>query len=271
MHLFFTFKIKSMKFSFQIIALVVMVFVCRIATAQGPPITGDKPIMLAPGNMVFKTLTEIRQTERGTYIRAPFTVNYIVASNTLISASIPYVSSDNLDGTENLSGLGDIQLLGKYQFFRKDQMGKTFRVVAKGVQTFPTGEKINIHGISQGKYQSYIGSVAGYETIKYGISNEIGYNFIPDGEFDEFRYKLGFGLPLLKPKYPVDQINLYFEYQNSWYPERDEYELLYSQGIQYAKGQFTLEATIQFPLIQANVLLLNQRKRSIFLGMRYVI
>lgn len=247
-----------------------MVLATQDTVAQGPPIIGDKPIMLSSGNKLVKTLTEIRETNTGTYVYAPLMLHYITSTNSLLGVHIPFVSGTNNINDTNINGLGDIQILAKYQFYRKDQMGKTFRVVAKTLQTLPTGEKINVHGISQGKYQSYIGSVAGYETIKYGISNELGYNYIPDGDYDEFRYKLGFGLPLLAPKYPVKQINLFFEYQNSWFVERDEFEMLYSQGIQYAKGQITVEAAIQFPLIQTISNELNARKRSIFVGMRYV-
>jgi len=46
--------------------------------------------------------------------------------------------------------------------------------------------------------------------------------------------------------------------------------LLYAQGVQYAKGQFTLEAAIQFPLIQSQSELRQERNFSVFLGSRYI-
>ena len=87
---------------------------------------------------------------------------------------------------------------------------------------------------------------------------------------DELRYKLSFGMPLMKPAYPVKKVNLYFEYQSSWFVNMDEYLLLYAQGIQYAKGQFTIEAAIQFPLIQTSSEQRLERNYSIFLGSRYI-
>jgi len=77
-------------------------------------------------------------------------------------------------------------------------------------------------------------------------------------------------LPLLKPAYPVNQINLYFEYQNSWFTELNEYMLLYAQGIQYAKGRLTVEASVQFPLVQ-KLDVVSERDFSIFLGTRVIL
>jgi len=165
--------------------------------------------------------------------------------------------------------LGDIDLMVKYQFYRKDGTGKTFRMVAKTTQTLPTGRNWNVNDISTGDYASYLGVVAGYESIKYGISNELGYRLVPATQDDELRYKLGVGLPLLKPIYPVKQVNLYFEYNANWAVQTSDFQLFYAQGIQYAKGRLTIEAAVQTPLIQT---LAEEQKRnySIFLGTRYV-
>jgi len=220
--------------------------------AQGPPITGGKPIMLGANSWLVKSLTEIRKTEEGTFVKLPVMVHYLPTANTLLGVHLPFV---NYKFNEGASGqtLGDIELLGKYMFYRKDEMGKTFRVVLKTIQTLPTGKSL----------------VAGYETIKYGISNELGYNISPSNDRDELRYKLGFGLPLLKPTYPVKQINLYFEYQSSWFHVVNDFMLLYAQGIQYAKGRVTMEASLQLPLIQT-ISEDEQRKFSLFLGSRFV-
>ncbi len=250
---------------------IILIFVFLYSAqslAQGPPITSDKPIMLAANNWVFRTLVEVRTTNEGAFSRTPLMVHYLPTSKLLLAAHLPFMSYDFNSGNRG-QGLGDVELLAKYQFYRKDGMAKTFRMVAKSLQTFPTGEAIGIEGISTGIYQNYVGVVAGYESIKYGISNELGYNITKEKSLRELRHKLGFGLPLLKPIYPVNQINLYFEYTNGWFPSMDEYMLLYAQGIQYAKGQFTIETAVQFPLIQ-DISENRKRKMSIFLGSRYV-
>lgn len=258
-----------MKQFFWCIILTIPFIGSHSLLAQGPPITADKPIMLGANNVVLRTLVEVRNTNEGSFVKAPFMVHYLPTSNSLIALHVPFVSYNFKDVPSGTTTLGDIELMAKYQFYRKDKTGKTFRMVAKTLQTLPTGAGIDVDGISTGLYQSYLGTVAGYESIKYGISNELGYNFIPNGDQDELRYKLGFGLPLLKSTYPVKQINLYFEYQNSWFFEKKEYLLLYAQGIQYAIGRLTLEASFQLPLKQT-IEDLKQRNYSLFLGTRYV-
>ncbi|WP_411767861.1 hypothetical protein [Winogradskyella sp. A3E31] len=258
-----------MKF-YKCLMAVLLGLTAQLSVSQGPPITADKPIMLGGKSSIIKTLTEIRNTNQGTFVRVPLMIHYLPTSNSLVAVHLPYVHYNFSDERGSGSTLGDINILAKYQFYRKDGTGKTFRMVAKTLQTLPTGEEFNIEGISTGVYQSYFGVVAGYESLKYGISNEIGYNLVPEADFDSFSYKLGFGLPLLKPTYPVDQINLYFEYINEYRPKLEEYELFYAQGIQYAKKQWTWEAAVQWPLIQNNVPESVQRNYSIFLGTRYV-
>lgn len=251
------------------IVILMSVAISNKGLTQGPPITADKPVMLGANSWILKTLTEIRNTEGGTFTSAPIMIHYLPTANSLVGIHIPMVNTkfDNQNGDQLL---GDIELLAKYQFYRKDGMGKTFRLVAKTLQMIPTGEELNLEGISMGNYQSYVGLVAGYESLKYGISNELGYSLQPSGKMDEMRYKLSFGLPLMKPSYPVKKVNLYFEYQSSWFVNLDEYMLLYAQGVQYAKGQFTLEAAIQFPLIQTESELRQKRNFSIFIGSRYI-
>ncbi|NNK10397.1 MAG: hypothetical protein HKP08_03550 [Flavobacteriaceae bacterium] len=237
------------------------------ALAQGPPITSDKPIMLGGGSFTTKTLVEVRNTQRGSFVYVPLMLHYLPSANSLVAVHIPYISYDIEQGI-NGNSLADIKILGKYQFLRIDGTGKTFRMVAKTIQTMPTGEELDLMELSSGLYQGYYGIVAGYESLKYGISTEFGYNMVPDGTLDEIKYKLGFGLPLLKPQYPNKQLNLYFEYTNSWLPERDWYQLLYAQGIQYARKNVTFDLAVQVPLVN-DVTEGRKLQYSLFLGSRF--
>jgi len=249
------------------IVLVVLLGAVFNGVAQGPPITADNPIMLGGNSFTAKTLVEIRNTARGTSVYIPAVLQYLPTANSLVGISLPYLSYDLGEDLEG-NGLADIKLLGKYQFLRRDGMGKTFRMVAKTVQSLPTGDKLDLMGLSTGYYEGYYGMIAGYETLKFGISSELGYNWMPDGSMDEFRAKLGFGLPLLKPQYPNKQVNLYFEYTSAWLTERDWYQLLYAQGVQYAAKAVTFDLAVELPLIQqfpeSRAL-----KYSLFFGMRY--
>ena len=255
---------NSMKTYFAVFILVLTTL--HGTRAQGPPITADKPIMLGGGSFTAKILTENRFTQRGRFTYIPVMLHYLPSSNSLVAVHLPYINYDTF--LEDDSGLADIKILGKYQFFRKYPTVKTFRVVAKTLQTLPTGKDIDAIDISTGKYAGYYGIVAGYETLKYGISTEVGYNWMPNGTLDELRAKAGFGLPLLKPQYPNKQLNLYFEYTNSWVTERDWYQLLYAQGIQLALKNITFDLAIQVPLVN-DVDEGRKLKYSLFMGSRY--
>ncbi len=251
--------------------LLCIPLIATTVLAQGPPITADKPIMLGAKRIIVKTLTEVRFTEQGNFTKIPLMVHYLPTSNSLVAIHLPavYQKFDDANGFEEGWSLGDIQLLGKYQFFRKDETGKTLRMVLKTLQTFPTGPASSMLGLSMDQYQSYVGLVTGFESIKYGLTGEIGYNYVPSNLLDQIRLRVGAGLPLRKPAYPVNQINLYFEYAGNIWLEIDESEWLYAQGIQYAIHRITLEAAVQFPLYQT----LDedqQRNLSFFIGTRYV-
>lgn len=263
-----------MKTLYKKYILLAFLGICISSTklvAQGPPITADKPIMLSSKSFIAKTLTEYRSTDFGRFTKVPIMLHYIFHKNALVAVHVPWVTYDfdpgfGLDG----AGLGDMNILLKYQFYRKDKTGKTFRMVAKTLQNLPTGEKIDIHEMSTDLYKSYVAVVAGYETIKYGISGELGYNLSPEDDTDELKVKLGFGLPLLKQVYPVNQVNLYFEYDFTRAVETGDNMLLYAQGIQYARKKVTLETAIQVPLLQSD-LHHGNRKYSLLFGARYII
>ena len=236
--------------------------------AQGPPILGDKPIMLGAKRWIFKTLTAFHQLEQGHALRAPLMVHYLPTSTTLVGLHVPLVTYQLPDHAG--TALGDVQLLGKYQFYRKDGKGKTFKMVVKTLQTLPTGPRLALDLISTGQYQGFYSILVGYESLRYGLLGESGFNWSALPFFNEWRTKASVGLPLLKPKYPVRQVNLYFEYQSSYFTAQQRYLLLYAQGIQYAHGPMTVEAAVQLPLVQT--LLPEMRRRySLYLGLRYVL
>jgi|GEM_PF-4429717 len=139
-----------------IIYVVVVVFAFAKAYSQGPPITADKPIMLGGKSFTMKTLTEIRNTERGTIVYTPVMLHYLPTANSLIALHIPYTN--------------------------------------------------------------------------YSLND--------------------------------------FEYNSVWLHERDWYQLLYAQGIQYALKTVTFDLAVQLPLIQ-QVDDGRNLNYSVFLGTRY--
>lgn len=238
--------------------------------AQGPPITGDKAIMLGEQTIIAKTLTEFLYTDRGTYSYAPIMIHYLPTSNSLVAIHIPFVSTPSISNIEeqNSSGLGDIVFRGKYQIYRNDGKAKTHRIALKSVHWFPTGFNSGLADYGVDEYQTSFTVISGYETLKHGIGTEVGYRYVGGENRNFWIADLGFGLPLLKPKYPVNQINLYFEYHSEWFTDGTE-NIFFSQGFQYAKDQLTLDFAVQLPLVEsANNFV--DRHYKILVGMRYV-
>ena len=72
--------------------VMVVFFAIAKAYAQGPPITGDKPIMLGGKSFTTKTLLEYRNNERGDIFYAPVMLHYLPTANSLVAVHLPLVS-----------------------------------------------------------------------------------------------------------------------------------------------------------------------------------
>ncbi len=86
---------------------ILLVVMCTFALikiqAQGPPITADKPIMLGGNSVIIKTLTEIRNTDDGSFGRIPVMIHYLQSSNSLIAIHIPWTTYNfKVEGTEKM-------------------------------------------------------------------------------------------------------------------------------------------------------------------------
>jgi len=242
--------------------IILNIFVINTALSQGPPITSDKAIMLGEGTLIVKTLVESLHTDQGTFSYAPLMIHYLPTSNSLVAVHLPYTSSPIE------SGFGDVVLRGKYQIYRNDMKAKTHRIALKSVHWLPTGFDTGLEEYGIGEYQTSFSIISGYETLKHGIGNEIGYRYVGGDNPDFWMINAGFGLPLLKPTYPVNQLNLYFEYNSEWYTNGNKI-IFYSQGFQYAKDQLTLDFAISLPLYESESIVIDRHYKLLF-GARYV-
>jgi hypothetical protein len=257
------------KIGFISFGILLSTFLC----AQGPAITSDSPIMIGSSRSEIRTLMEYRKTIHGEYFIAPLQVSRTFTKDLLLGAKLPMIhqiSSIHSDFNSNSFQMGDLQLFAKYQFFRKDKTAKTLRMVLKAVENLNTGQFENVHMASMQQFQSYKALVVGYETLRMGISNELGVNWVPGNSNHDIRYNLSFGLPLLEPVYPTRQINLYFDYSSIWEFNTGDYYLFYAQGIQFAKDNFTMELAVQLPLYQRGPDHMI-RKLGLMLGSRIII
>lgn len=240
------------------------------AWSQGPPILTDKPIMLGEKKGAIRSYFLYRQNNHFSSRSVPVMFDYNLRNDLELSAALPLVFANELI---NKNGIGDATVGVKYQFIRVDKIGKTFRVAAKAKQVIPTGAETIAPELGMQEWQTMLGIVGGIESIKYGIQGEVGYMLSADQESHMNKmltYKLGFGLPLLKPVYPVKQVTLYFEYEGITISRYDHFAVFYAQGLQYAWNRWTFDVSAQWPLKQDLPIGL-QRNFSVLTGARFIL
>lgn len=238
--------------------------------AQGPPIITDKPIMIGEKRIVIKTLSRVEVRENATYFKIPLMGHYVIKPNLLVVAHLP-LAGYNIDIGEGFkkTGLGDINVQMKYQFFRWDESRKTARAALKVQQYFPTGINSGNYEISIGEWQTFAGVTFGFEALRYGLGANIGYHYVAN-QPDFFHYKISTGLPLMPLVYPPKQINLYFEYDGEVNVRDGHHSLFMAQGIQYAIKRLTFEMAVKFPIFQQE-LFEERQKYTLLFGTRFII
>ena len=126
---------------------ILFLMVTSGAFAQGPPILVEKPIMLGQNRSELRLFyrNETRPNLKK-YQSANF--SYDIVGNQFWSIGVAgsyymnsYINTYDVvnDKVEPFDGFGDLAINLKYQFLRKDYVGKTYRMLGKIKQTFPTG------------------------------------------------------------------------------------------------------------------------------------
>ena len=252
---------------------IVTLIISYSSIAQGPPILLDKPIMLGEKKGTARVFHEFRRNDLFRLNAVHLEYMYNVKNNFQLIGMLPlaWVEDRNTSefGRSSTQGLGDVSLTATYQFIQKDGPGRSLRISTKLKGQFPTGKDIRIPVIGLDTYQTTASVVTGYESLKFGIASEIGYRVLHDRPNNVFVYKVGFGLPLLKPSYPVNQLNLFFEYEGMKFTN-DGNAFFYAQGIQYARGKYIIELSVQTALEQ-NVPEIFKRDFRIISGFRIII
>ena len=235
---------------FILAALTFLVACAPPLLAQGPPITLDKPITTGGKEGTARATYRYYDNARRDFSALYLQGEYNLTPGLAIGADVPLVY-DGADG----AGLGDLRLSTKVQLLSRNAIGKTFRVAATARQTLPTGrDGVETPVLGMGHAMTYVGLLAARETLKLGLAAELGYGYVPgETRLSRLAYKLGVGVPVLEPTYPVKQLNLYVETEGMHLPDFEgaaQYGFYAAPGVQYARGRYTFDASVQFPLTQ---------------------
>ncbi len=234
---------------FKKISLIILgVVLWSYVPAQGPPIFTDTPVLLGLEGSGIRTFGKFISKENAKIYVQPLIVPYNITPRLLVAAVVPFVNKNPSDGAA-IGGLGDMSAVAKFTVFQIDGKAKTFRIVAKLREIFPTGNSKSMPSLGAGIYQTMPGIVSGYITSKFGIYADIGYNITSGGATDNLLYNMAFAYPLLPQQYPAKQINIYLEFNGNYIVDTKANSLFVSPGLQWIMGRRVLvESGIQIPL-----------------------
>ncbi len=250
--------------------LFINIILSQWALAQGPPIYTDTPVLLGLSGSGVRTFGKFVKKEHADIYKQPFVLPYNITPKMLVGAIIPLVNIKPANASAQF-GVGDMAVFLKRTLYQKDNKAKTFRLMGKVQQVFPTGNTTDTPTLGAGSYQTLLGLVAGYITTKIGLYSEIGYTITTNGLPDNWVYNLAIGYPLLPQQYPAKQVNLFLELKGNYLPGIASNNAFISPGLQWITGRRLLvETGFQLPIVEQ--VPDNQKTKFIFtLGLRVLL
>ncbi|MCZ6677308.1 MAG: transporter [Candidatus Poribacteria bacterium] len=279
--------------------MFLFLIIADVVFAQGPPINTNTAFVIGLegtairsfGKVVRKSnlfadgekITDALDREV-TVFALPVMVPYEVIPNRLVViGAIPYLDKEmklTQDGNRQSrgdSGIGDLKLLGKYQFLQKDMKRSSFRMTFMGGVKLPTGrdDATDATGLLPPPLQLGSGSVDffGGPIVTY-VRDRFGFNaeaiFKKNTEANDYRFgdttsvnvALGYRfLPWVYETYPSPYSTAYLELLSEFsgksrkngkdLEDTGGTVLLLSPGVQYVFSRTLLaEASFQFPIFQ---------------------
>lgn len=114
--------------------------------------------------------TEFEQSGGNKEQALHYEILYGITENIALTLEVPQFLKKR-EGGDTSSGLGDIALRGKYQFYRKDSLGAQDKATLIYGPKFPSGDEDKIPSLSTGSIEHLFGLSLGHEsTILYGFA-----------------------------------------------------------------------------------------------------
>lgn len=270
-----------------VVGLLISVGLSDGVFANGPPINSDGAYVTALNGAAFRSMFKVTAKSAPGLGRITVFANMLVFpyefldNELIVMAGIPVLLKDRElnSGQHRTSGfgIGDLNLLAKYNLYQEDFSDRTFRIAAKAGIQVPTGKIDEQDSIGvlprslqrgKGSWNPNVGIVVtalhGRQGFNAGLSYTLntkanGYEFGDVIKYDlAYSYRL---LPDVYHEYPAHQINGFLELNGIWSAKHKQnsseldntggHELLLSPGIQYVYYNYLIEASVQIPIVKA--------------------
>ena len=234
----------------RLFQILLLLCVSLPIVGQGPPITVGTPVMLGLEGKGVRSFAHVSVFDEGRLMRIPIGLPYNITPTWQIGAVLPYVLRATA-GESIKEGIGDVTVFTKFQLFKRDGRGKTFRTIVILRHTLPSGRAFDGTAFSSGAFATSFGIISGYITTRYGLYFDASYIARSQQLPDLWRYNLSIGIPLLPHRYPQRQLNAYLELNALRSADFQLQSLMLSPGLQVIPGRrFLIEASFGYPVVQ---------------------
>jgi len=260
------------------------------APASAAPITFNTALPVAKDAFINRAQVILRRFKKDSSPRdrhqevngVVSVLGYGVTPRFAVFAALPYLdkslslSMGDSRVSRNSSGLGDLNLFGRYTLIQKDMRSRTFRIAAFGGLKVPTGQNSKADAFGglpvplqsgSGSLDGFGGIVVTYQTLPFQIDGQVSYrhngtahNFQSGAEYRadmSLQYRL---LPRVLTGettgflYGVIETTLINQQENRLFgtgdPNSGGATVFITPGLQYVTRKWILETAVQLPLVQ---------------------
>ncbi len=237
---------------------LVCLIACATARAQ-EGINSDAALQPATGTTIvrqqfrFTSLSDPTDAgrEASVYGASTTIVHGVYDRWTLIfNVPLRYRDFEGPAGDRDDLGVGDLKLMAKGRLYRDDfGTNSTLRFAGLGGVEIPTYDE----PFSGESWNPIVGAVGTLAADRHGLSADAIWTFDTDSDSDDrLRYDLAYTYRLLPESFGDGVPNtLYGVLElNGLYETGGDHELMLSPGVQFVMPTWTIEATVQLPILQ---------------------
>jgi len=247
-----------MKTALTIMALSVV----WVGNVQAAPLTFNTALPVSKGEYILREQLVINESGNNrTESSIVSTLVYGITPDFAVFGTVPYTNIDT--NTNDLRGIGDSKIFGRYTIYQNDFQGGTFRIAPFAGAKLPT----NQDNIGTDSWDVFGGLVATYGSVDWEVDGQISYqanrkaNSFEEGDIARVDVSLQYRLFPVTLAADTDsfingvlEANIIHKGRNQTSgvadPNTGGTTIFLVPGLQYATERYILEAGLQIPVIQ---------------------